>query len=118
MRARLAGLTTRGKSFLAAGLAAGAFGLGLGERALLSIGIVLVALPLLAALATSRARYRIRCTRRISPPRVSAGQTAGVSLRLENISRLPTGLLLAEDTLPSPPGTRPGSWLEGSGKGG
>ena len=76
MRALFAGFTTRGKSFLAAGIAAGAFGLGLGERDLLSIGIVLVALPLLAALATSRARYRIRCTRRISPPRVPAGQSA------------------------------------------
>jgi len=84
MRALFAGLTTRGKSFLAAGVAAGAFGLGLGERALLSIGLVLVALPLLAALATSRARYRIRSSRRISPPRVPAGQNAVVSLRLEN----------------------------------
>jgi len=118
MRALFAGLTTRGKSFLAAGLAAGAFGLGLGERALLSIGIVLVALPLLAALATSRARYRIRCTRRISPPRVSAGQTASVSLRLENISRLPTGLLLAEDTLPYSLGTRPRFVLERIEQGG
>ena len=118
MRALFAGLTTRGKSFLAAGLAAGAFGLGLGERALLSIGIVLVALPLLAALATSRARYRIRCTRRISPPRVSAGQTAAVSLRLENISRLPTGLLLAEDTLPYSLGTRPRFVLERIEQGG
>ncbi|HUY51843.1 MAG TPA: DUF58 domain-containing protein [Streptosporangiaceae bacterium] len=112
MRTLLAGFTTRGKSFLAAGVAAGAFGLGLGERALLSIGIVLVVLPLLAALATSRARYRIRCARRISPPRVPAGQNAVVSLRLENVSRLPTGLLLAEDGLPYPLGTRPRFVLE------
>jgi uncharacterized protein (DUF58 family) len=118
MRARLAGLTTRGKSFLAAGVAAGAFGLGLGERALLSIGIVLVALPLLAALATSRARYRIRSARQISPPRVPAGQNAVVSLRLENISRLPTGLLLAEDTLPYSLGTRPRFVLERIEQGG
>ena len=75
MRALFAGFTTRGKSFLAAGIAAGVFGLGFGERTLLSIGVVLFALPLLAALATSRARYRIRCPRRISPPRVPAGQT-------------------------------------------
>jgi uncharacterized protein (DUF58 family) len=118
MRALFAGFTTRGKSFLAAGLAAGGFGLGLGERALLSIGIVLLALPMLAALATSRARYRIRCTRRISPPRVPAGQTASVSLRLENISRLPTGLLLAEDALPYSLGTRPRFVLERIEQGG
>jgi uncharacterized protein (DUF58 family) len=118
MRALFAGLTTRGKSFLAAGVAAGALGLGLGERALLSIGLVLVALPLLATLATSRARYRIRCARRISPPRVPAGQNAVVSLRLENISRLPTGLLLAEDALPYSLGTRPRFVLERIEQGG
>ena len=121
MRALFAGFTTRGKSFLAAGVVAGAFGLGLGERALLSIGIVLVALPLLAVLATSRARYRIRCSRRVSPLRVPAGQSATVTLRLENVSRLPTGLLLAEDTLPYSLGVRrrfvleriePGGWRE------
>jgi uncharacterized protein (DUF58 family) len=118
MRALFAGLTIRGKSFLAAGVAAGAFGLGLGERALLSIGIVLLALPLLAALATSRARYRIRCARRISPPRVPAGHNAVVTLRLENISRLPTGLLLAEDALPYSLGTRPRFVLERIEQGG
>ena len=118
MRALFAGLTTRGKSFLAAGVAAGAFGVGLGERALLSIGIVLLALPLLAVLATSRARYRIRCARRISPPRVPAGRNAVVTLRLENISRLPTGLLLAEDALPYSLGTRPRFVLERIEQGG
>ena len=118
MRALFAGFTTRGKSFLAAGIAAGVFGLGLGERALLSIGVVLVALPLLAVLATSRARYRIRCTRRISPPRVPAGQNAAVTVRLENVSRLPTGLLLAEDSLPYPLGTRPRFVLERIEQGG
>jgi len=118
MRALFAGFTTRGKSFLAAGAAAGAFGLGLGERALLSIGIVLVVLPLLAVLATSRARYRIRCTRRVSPARVSAGRSATVTLRLDNVSRLPTGLLLAEDSLPYSLGTRPRFVLERIEQGG
>jgi uncharacterized protein (DUF58 family) len=107
MRALFAGFTTRGKSFLAAGLTVAVFGLGLGERALLSIGTVLVVLPMLAALATSRARYRIRATRRLTPPRVAAGQSALAGLRLENVSRLPTGLLLAEDGLPYPLGSRP-----------
>ncbi len=107
MRALFAGFTTRGKSFLAAGVAAGAFGLGTGERALLSLGLVLVLLPLLAALSTSRTRYRIRCSRQLSPARVSAGSSTTVSLRLQNVSRLPTGLLLAEDGLPYPLGSPP-----------
>ncbi len=118
MRALLGGFTTRGKSFLAAGLTVGVIGLSLGERALLSVGMVLVVLPLFAALATGRTRYRIRCLRTITPSRVPAGQHATVSLRLENISRLPTGLLLAEDTVPYPLGTRPRFVLERIEQGG
>jgi uncharacterized protein (DUF58 family) len=49
---------------------------------------------------------------------VPAGQNAVVSLRLENISRLPTGLLLAEDTLPYSLGTRPRFVLERIEQGG
>ncbi len=118
MRAPLGGFTTRGKSFLAAGITVAALGVGLGERALLSIGIAVLVLPLFAALATGRARYRIRCLRKITPTRVPAGQHATVSLRLENISRLPTGLLLAEDTVPYPLGTRPRFVLERIEQGG
>ena len=60
MGSLLAGLTTRGRAFLAAGLAAGVLGLGLGQRALLSIGGLLILLPLLSVLAASRTRYRIQ----------------------------------------------------------
>ena len=92
MRSLLAGFTIRGTSFLAAGTAAVLAGLLLGERDLISVGALLMALPLLAALAASRARYRLSCARTITPPRVPAGQTALANLRLENVSRLPTGL--------------------------
>lgn len=107
MRTLFTSFTTRGRAFLAAGVAAGALGLGLGQRALLSVGVVLILLPVLAALTASRNRYRIRCLRRIVPARVPAGQPASVVIRLENISRLPTGLLLAEDTIPFALGARP-----------
>ena len=108
MRALLAGFTTRGKSFLAAGIAAVLSGWASASATLLSIGIVLVALPLLAALADQPGPVPdpaapARSARRGCP----AGQTATVTLRLENVSRLPTGLLLAEDTLPYSLGTRP-----------
>lgn len=113
MRSLLAGFTTRGTSFLAAGIAAGIAGLFLGDHTLLSIGVLLVALPMLAALAASRARYRLSCVRAITPARISAGHTAKVTLRLENVSRLPTGLMLAEDTVPYALGTRPRFVLDG-----
>jgi uncharacterized protein (DUF58 family) len=103
----LAGMTTRGTSFLAAGIAATFVGYLLGERGLLCVGIALVALPLLAAAAARRGQYRLATSRIISPPRVPAGHTANVTLRLDNVSRVSTGLLLAEDAVPYALGTRP-----------
>ncbi|HEY1642393.1 MAG TPA: DUF58 domain-containing protein [Streptosporangiaceae bacterium] len=114
----LSGLTTRGTSFLTAGVATILAGLLLGTRALLSVGAVLILLPLLARLAAGRSRYRLGCTRSISPPRVPAGQTAAVTLRLENASRLPTGLMLAEDSVPYALGTRPRYVLDSIERGG
>lgn len=107
MRSLFAGFTTRGRAFFAAGLATGAFGLGLGQRDLISLGGLLIVLPMLCALAIGRARYRVRCLREIAPTRVPAGQAATVTIRLDNVTRLPTGLLLAEDTVPYALGTRP-----------
>ncbi len=107
MRSLVSGFTTRGRAFFTAGLATGAFGLGLGQRDLISLGGLLILLPLLCALAVSRARYRVRCQRQIAPTRVPAGQAAAVTIRLDNVTRLPTGLLLAEDTIPYSLGTRP-----------
>jgi uncharacterized protein (DUF58 family) len=107
MRSLFAGITTRGRAFVAAGVAVGALGLGLGQRELVSLGGVLVFLPLLSALAAGRARYRVQCARQISPTRVPAGQAATVTIQLDNVTRLPTGLLLAEDTIPYSLGTRP-----------
>jgi uncharacterized protein (DUF58 family) len=103
----LAGMTTRGSSFLAAGIAAAFTGYLLGERGLLCVGIALVALPLLAAAAARRGQYRLGTSRIIRPPRVPAGHTATVTLRLDNVSRSATGLLLAEDAVPYALGARP-----------
>jgi uncharacterized protein (DUF58 family) len=110
MRGALAGfsgLTGRGRGLLCGGLAAAFAGLLIGQTDLLRVGLLLVALPAVAALAVGRTRYQLSCTRRLEPARVSAGQSAEVRLRLENLSRLPTGLLLAEDTLPYVLGGRP-----------
>ena len=107
LRAATAGLTTRGRCFLAAGAAAAASAVVLGERDLLRVAVLLVALPLLSLAVVLRTRYRLSCARRVEPTRVRAGQTASVVLRLDNVSRLPTGLLLLEDALPYSLGGRP-----------
>jgi uncharacterized protein (DUF58 family) len=103
----LSGLTTRGTSFLAAGAAAALAGWVLSERSLMCVGVALMALPLFSLISARRARHRLSCSRVVSPPRVPAGHTAQVTLRLHNISKLPTGLMLAEDAIPYALGTRP-----------
>ena len=107
MRAALSGLTTRGRCLLAAGIAAALCGIALGERDLLRVAVFLVALPLVAAAVVARTRFRLSCTRDLTPARVPAGQPATARLVLENVSFLPTGLLLLEDEVPYTLGGRP-----------
>ena len=103
----LAGLTTRGTSFLAGGAAAAIVGYVLGQRGLFCVGIAVLALPLLATAAARRSQFRLATSRTISPARVQAGHTAIVTLRVANVSRVATGLLLAEDSVPYALGARP-----------
>ncbi len=107
VRAALGGLTTRGRCFLAAGLACALVAFALGQRDVLRVAVLLAALPLAAAWVVSRSRYRLSCTRRLDPARVTAGLPSSVSLRLDNVSRLATGLLLVEDRVPYVLGSRP-----------
>ncbi|MFI9786528.1 DUF58 domain-containing protein [Kitasatospora sp. NPDC051984] len=107
LRAALSGLTTRGRSFLAAGLTAALCAYLFGQSALFQVGVLLAMLPLASALLLVRTRYRVASGRRLSPQRAAAGQEARVHLRLDNISRVPTGLLLLEDKVPYVLGPRP-----------
>ena len=103
----LRSLTTRGRSLFAAGLTLVLCALVLGQRDLLRVAVFLLVLPLAAVAVVSRTSYRLACTRSLLPHRVEAGRTATVRLRLENVSRLPSGVLLMEDVLPYALGGRP-----------
>ncbi|MGA3487971.1 DUF58 domain-containing protein [Micromonosporaceae bacterium DT55] len=103
----LRGLTTRGRSFLAAALAAAVSAVLLGEQDLLRVAVLLAVLPLLAAFYVGRTRARLECDREVGPHRIPVGASARVLLRLRNVSRLPTGTLLLEDMLPYALGSRP-----------
>lgn len=107
VRTALAGLTTRGRSFLAAGVAAAVCAYVLGQSDLLRVGLLLAVLPLVCAAVLYRTRYRVAGSRRLSPGRVPAGSEARVHLRMENVSRLPTGLLMLQDRVPYVLGPRP-----------
>ena len=102
LRTALSGLTTRGRCLITAGVA-----LGLGQRDLLRAAIFLIALPLAAVAVVARTRYRLACDRHLDPARVEAGRPSTVRLRLDNVSRLPSGVLLMEDALPYTLGGRP-----------
>jgi uncharacterized protein (DUF58 family) len=107
MRALFGSLTTRGRSFMAAGGAALVCGLAIPEPDLVRVGALLVILPLVSAAIARRSRYRLSCSRRLDPPRVPVGQASVVTARLENVTRLRTAVLLAEDVTPYSLGSRP-----------
>lgn len=107
LRAALGGLTTRGRSFLAAGVAAAVCAYVLGQGDLLRVGLLLAGLPLICVAVLYRTRYRVAASRRLSPGRVPAGSEARVHLRMDNVSRMPTGLLMLQDHVPYVLGPRP-----------
>ena len=107
IRAALSGLTTRGRCLLAAGATLAVCSLTLGQRDLFRAAVFLLVLPLAAVAVVARTRYRLSCTRSLTPPRVEAGRPSDVRLELDNVSRLPSGVLLLEDALPYTLGARP-----------
>ncbi|WP_372449341.1 DUF58 domain-containing protein, partial [Streptomyces montanisoli] len=107
LRAALSGLTTRGRAFFAAGVAAVACAYILGQPGLLRVGLLVLVLPLVCVGVLYRTRYRVAGSRRLTPARVAAGSEARVHLRIDNVSRLPTGLLMLQDHVPYVLGPRP-----------
>lgn len=107
LRTALAGLTTRGRSFVAAGVAASVCAYVLGQADLLRVGLLLVVLPLICTGVLARTRYRVAGSRRLSPTRVPAMSESRVYLRVDNVSRIPTGLLMLQDRVPYVLGPRP-----------
>jgi uncharacterized protein (DUF58 family) len=117
VREALAGLTVRGRAFLAAGVTTIVCSMIVGQTALVRVGVLVTALPLITALWIGRSRYRLALVRTVSPQLVAAGQSARVQLTLTNEARTPTGVLLLEDHLPYVLGPRPRFVLEGIGHG-
>src|SRR5215218_1900928 len=113
----MAGLTVRGRAFLAAGVTAIVCAVILGQPALTRVGVLVLALPLVTAALVGRSRYRLALVRTVAPQLVAAGQPARVSLTLTNEGRTPSGTLLLEDQVPYVLGTRPRFVLEGIGHG-
>jgi uncharacterized protein (DUF58 family) len=117
MREALAGMTVRGRAFLAAGVTAIVCAVILDQATLARVGVLLLALTLLTVAVLARNRYRLTLVRTVAPQLVSAGQSARVTLTLANDGLAPNGVLLLEDQVPYVLGTRPRFVLEGINQG-
>jgi uncharacterized protein (DUF58 family) len=113
VREALAGLTVRGRAFVAAGVTSIVCAILLDQPALNRVGVLLVALPLITAFFVGRSRYRLALVRTVQPQIVPAGQPARVRLTITNEGRTPSGALLLEDQVPYVLGSRPRFVLEG-----
>jgi uncharacterized protein (DUF58 family) len=96
---RLAGLTTRGRCLLAAGLATALCAVLVDERDLLRVAAFAMALPLLASAVVGFGRYRLRADRDLVPSRITVGGECQAHLTLHGTGRL-AGRLLLEDVVP------------------
>ncbi len=79
------GLTTRGRCLLAGGIAAGLCAVLLDERDLLRVGILAIALPLVAMLLTMGGRVQVSATHQAIPDKLRPGSTGVVRLLLTNV---------------------------------
>jgi uncharacterized protein (DUF58 family) len=95
------GLTTRASCLLAAGVTALVCGLLLGVVDLVRAGVLVLTVPIAAALVVFRSQVRIANRRSAEPGRAVAGGTVTVHLTLTNRSLLRTGALMLEDQLPA-----------------
>lgn len=102
---RAAGLTVRGRSLLAGGIATAVCALVLDERDLLRIGLFVCVLPLVSLLLAVRTRRSVRVTRSLLPERVSVGTRAEVALDLSGGPVF--GALRLADTVPDAAGPVP-----------
>lgn len=97
----LSGFTTRGRCFLAAGVASAACAVGFGLPDLMRVGVLLIVLPFLSAGFVRMAGSRIATTRTVSPQHVPAGSAATVELTLAYESSWPTGVVTIHESVPA-----------------
>ncbi|MHB8184680.1 MAG: DUF58 domain-containing protein [Dermatophilaceae bacterium] len=100
-------LTTRGRAFMAAGLTLLVGGFLLGFSDITRVGVLLAALPLLAAMATRRTSNIVEVSRSVHPARLVVDQPASVQVVFENTSGRRSQLQMAEERLDRALGDRP-----------
>ena len=118
MKRALAALTFRGKALIAVGLGLGVGAALSGQRDVLRIAVLLLALPLISAWLASRTHFRLGAERTISPTHVPVGSTAQATLTVTNLARGRTSTLLLREDVDArlgPPVDRVLERVEGGG---
>lgn len=100
-------LTTRGRAFVAAGLTLVVTGLGLGLGDLTRIGVLLVALTVLASLTSRRGLPELSVERRVRPARLAVDEVATVEVEFGNTGSRRSPILMAEERVDYTLGDRP-----------
>ncbi|HEV8373856.1 MAG TPA: DUF58 domain-containing protein [Actinomycetota bacterium] len=96
----LRAFTPRALGFAAAALALYVAGRLTGVAELYMLAVAAVALPAGALVVVNWGNYRLAASRSVRPVRTSVGNRIAVTVRIENPTRLETGVLLLEDRLP------------------
>ncbi|NLJ54967.1 MAG: DUF58 domain-containing protein [Intrasporangiaceae bacterium] len=107
MASFFASLTSRGRFFIALGVALVVTGLGLGMRDLTRIGLLLLILPAATLLITRRHPMTFGVARRPVPGRVRVDESSTVELTVVNPSRTRSPVIAAEESLDYSLGDRP-----------
>src|SRR6266540_621222 len=98
LRSRI--FTPRALGFAGAGVALYLAGRLTGASELYMLAVAALLLPLGGFVIVRWGTYRLGCTRSLRPVRTAVGGRISVTVRLRNLGRLETGVLLLEDRLP------------------
>ena len=100
-------LTSRGRVLAVVGAATVLAAMLAGQRDVMRLGLLLLTLPLIAAVLVARARLRMSCERTVEPAEVPLGSPVHGRITLGQDGRLPAGILMLEDAVPPELGPRP-----------
>lgn len=93
--------------FVAIGIVVVGVAMLAGQPDIMRIGLLVLLLPIIAALLVARARLRMSCERSIEPAQAPLGSPLQGKITLGQDGRLPAGILLLEDQVPRELGSRP-----------
>lgn len=99
MKRALKALTFRGKALIAVGLGLGVGAALSGQRDVLRVAVLILALSVISAWLASRTHFRLGAERSITPTHVPVGSTAEATLTVTNLARGRTGTLLLEESV-------------------